>query len=180
MADTSRESTPEFSRDPASLGARYIVATLRNAHELASDAMILFEAGRYARAFALGTFAIEEAGKARLTDDRLRYDSTKPFKKDRHEVKIAAARQMLAFAEGVRSGVVNIEDWFSEMHDYDAEDDFFSRMAGLYVDVDDEAGVVGGGAGITAEQAEEAVTLAGLAAHTAMSLMWEANGGGDA
>jgi len=178
VTESPREDKSATERDPTSLGARYIVATLSNAHSLASDARVLLDAGRYARAFALGTFAIEEAGKAWLTDERLRWDDKRAFKHDRHDVKIAAARQMLAFDEGVRRGVVNADEWFSESHHYDAEDDSYSRMAGLYVDVDvDFARVVGGGVGITAQRAETTVMLAGRTAHTAMQLLWIANGG---
>lgn len=165
-------------RDPASLGARFIVAALNNAHGLASDAGVLLEARRYARAFALATFAIEEAGKAWLTDERLRFLAKRPFKQDRHETKIAAARQMLALYESLGRGVVNTDEWFSESHDYDADDDFYSRMAGLYVDADVELDrVMGGGSDISPERAEEFVMLAGYAAHVGMQFLWSANGG---
>lgn len=169
---------PDAERDPASLGARFIIAALNNAHGLASDAAVLLDAGRYARAFALATFAIEETGKAWLTDERLRFRAKKPFKQDRHETKIAAARQMLALYESLGRGVVNTDEWFSESHDYAADDDFYSRMAGLYVDADvDFDRVVGGGADISSGQAEELVMLAGYAAHVGMQFLWVANGG---
>ena len=120
---------PETERDPASLGARFIIAGLNNANGLASDASALLEARRYARAFAPATFAIEETGKAWLTDERPRFRAKKPFKQDRHETKIAAARQMLALYESLGRGVVNTDEWFSESHDYDADDELCSRMA---------------------------------------------------
>lgn len=168
----------DFDRDPASLGARYIIAILRNAHDLASDALVLLEAERYARAFALATFAIEEAGKASLTDERLTFREENPFRTDRHETKLTAARQMLALWESLGRGVINTDEWFSEAHGFDADHDFYSRMAGLYVDADPKLGeVVGGGADITAERAAELVSLAGYAAHVAMQLMWVRNGG---
>lgn len=168
----------DLERDPASLGARYIIATLVNAHDLASDALVLLEAERYARAFALATFAIEEVGKACLVNERLLFRAERPFKRDRHETKITAARQMVALWESLGRGEINMDEWFSEAHEYEAEDDFYSRMAGLYVDVDRGLGeVVGGGSDITAELAAELVSLAGYVAHVAMQLMWVTNGG---
>jgi hypothetical protein len=62
------------------------------------------------------------------------------------------------FSAGAFSGT---EEWFSEDRAYLAEDDFYTRMAGLYVDLIDGE-IVGSPASITADQARAAVEAAGI------------------
>lgn len=60
-----------------------------------------------------------------------------------------------------REGILGTEEWFSEDHAYLAEDDFYTRMASLYVDLIDGE-IVGSPASITADQARAAVEAAGI------------------
>jgi hypothetical protein len=55
-------------------------------------------------------------------------------------------------------------EWFSEDHDYSAEEDFESRMAGVYVDLFNGE-VIGGAGSIGEERAKHLVALASSVVH---------------
>ena len=62
-----------------------------NAHALLEDAQLLFDHGRWARAFALSVLAEEEAGKALLAiAEQLPGDDFADLKPKRHEDKLAS------------------------------------------------------------------------------------------
>ncbi|NHB84894.1 AbiV family abortive infection protein [Tessaracoccus sp. HDW20] len=62
-----------------------------NAHALLEDAQLLFDQGRWARAFALSVLAEEEAGKALLAiAEQLPGNDFADFKPNRHEDKLTA------------------------------------------------------------------------------------------
>jgi AbiV family abortive infection protein len=148
-------------------------AILQNAHDLVIDAETLLERGRWARAHALATLAMEEAGKAWLTHGHLQQAWSDPLPKHpwRHQQKLEAARQMAAFAGMVEAGVGDLVALYAEEHTQLAEDDFFTRMTALYVDLRDGE-VIGGSTAISQDRAQETCSLARPVVRAAMTLMW--------
>ena len=160
----------ESGRSPQQ--AAFIVAVLQNAHELVVEAEILLRAEKWARAYALATFAVEEAGKAWMADSHFAFEPLKKLARARHPVKLAAANEMvkLFYMVNVR-GEIDAEELFSEENEQMAQDDFDARMAGLYVDFEDGE-VVGGPGTMTPKQAHITTAQAGEIVHIAMNLLW--------
>jgi AbiV family abortive infection protein len=73
---------------------RFIIATLQNAHDLVVEAEILLRAQKWARAYALATFAIEEAGKAWRAHEQFYFDPKANMARLHHSCKLAAANEM--------------------------------------------------------------------------------------
>lgn len=167
MTDSSQ--TPEQSL--------FITATLENAHELVVEAEILLNAGKWARAYALATFAIEEAGKAWRAHEQFHFDPKAKVARLHHVRKLAAANEMLSlFYQVNERGQVDFDELYSEENELIAEDDFNARMAGLYVDfVNGE--VVGGPNTMSADRAHITVAGAGEVVHVAMRMLWARFGG---
>ncbi|HVE95064.1 MAG TPA: AbiV family abortive infection protein [Acidimicrobiales bacterium] len=157
----------------------FMLAVLQNAHALVADAEVLLSRERWARAHALATLAMEEAGKAWLADQLFQFapDQPLPPRGWRHEEKLGAAREMHALVGMLReSRTIDMNEWFSEGHQYAAEYDFFTRMTGLYVDLQDGE-VVGGPQAVTPGIARATVGLAGPLVHAALQLLWVRYGG---
>lgn len=147
---------------------------MQHALELLEDAQLLLEHGRRARAHALATLAVEEIGKGWIFDQRFRGEGQRAFKVSRdHEEKLIAARQMIALVTSIsESNVINADKWFSEELEYVAEEDFFIRMAHLYVEVDGGQ-VVGGSDGVTRERAEGTLAFANRVVHVGIHMLSE-------
>lgn len=155
----------------------FIIATLQNAHELAVDAEILLKHDRWARAFALATFAVEETGKAWLADQTLAFEPRRTIKRVRHEGKIQQARQMVSLYYQVQvNGVVNLENVYTDEHEFWSVEDFDNRMAGLYVDFVDGQ-IVGGASTTSPEHARDTVKWAVAVTRIGMGFLWTKHGG---
>jgi AbiV family abortive infection protein len=108
-----------------------------NAGGLLDDARLLLGTGRWARAHALGTLALEEFGKATLCVAALQYseDQAKKFWSDftKHQVKLGYALSI------VRTLMANLPDDVVEAITRvvsEAETGHGEKLAGLYVDID--------------------------------------------
>lgn len=158
--------------------SEFVLATLRNASALITDAAILWQADRYARAYALATFAVEEAGKAWRADRQLASEPLTEFARLNHRAKLTAARQMfhMYVMTRVQGGEVDTERLFSEEHELAAQDEFNARMAGLYVDFVDGR-VVGGPDTMSMERSYHATYQGRQVVQVALELLWGKNGG---
>ena len=156
---------------------RFIIATLQNAHDLVVEAEILLRAQKWARAYALATFAIEEAGKAWRAQEQFYFDPKAKVARLHHSRKLAAANEMATlFYQVNERAQVDLEELYSEENEILAGEDFNARMAGLYVDfVDGE--VVGGPGTMAEDRAHVTVAGAGEVVHIAMHMMWQKFGG---
>lgn len=114
-------------------------AAIVNAGGLVDDARLLLEAGRWARAHALATLALEEFGKSTLCVAALQYseEQSKKFWSDftKHQVKLGYALSIVrTLIASVPSDVVEaITRVVSE-----AESGHSEKLAGLYVDFDSD------------------------------------------
>src|SRR6478752_6213499 len=105
------------------LARELLDAISKNAHDLLEDAVLLLEHERWARAFALATFAVEEIGKGWIFHQRHHSEGQKAFKvSTNHRAKIEAARQLLAMYESVsETNVLDAEKMFAEEHSFRAD-----------------------------------------------------------
>jgi AbiV family abortive infection protein len=159
------------------LARELLNAISKNAHELLEDAQLLLDHERWARAFALATFAAEEIGKGWIFHQQYHFEGRKAFKvSTNHRAKLEAARQMLALYESVsESNVIDAEKWFSEEHNFRADNDFMTRMTHLYVEVVDNR-VVGGSDGVGREDAQMAVGFANAVVHLGIQMLGPSEG----
>lgn len=150
-----------------------IRAALENAHALLADAQLMFDHERWARAHGLAVFAMEEIGKAWLAQHPDAYSGGKGLEPSRdHQQKLTAARQMMSLFEQISAHrPIDVEEWFSEGHGYEAEKDFNDRMAGLYVDLVNSE-VVGGSSSVPQVQAESTLALADEVVHAGLRVLW--------
>lgn len=154
----------------------FIIATLQNAHELVVDAEILLKHDRWARSFALATFAVEETRKAWLADHTLAFEPRRTVKGVRHEGKIELPMLVSLYYQVELNGLVNLENVYSEEHEFWSGEDFDNRMAGLYVDF--VGGQVVGGASTTSPQhARDTGQWAAAVTHIGMGFLWTKHGG---
>ena len=114
---------------------RLVQAAARNATDLAADARLLLDAGRFPRAHALATLALEELGKVELCREVLagRLDS-KGFLSEwsDHLSKLDRSRLLAILSATTVDRILATE-----------EDDSAMKLRGLYVDAnpDDPSGV---------------------------------------
>lgn len=112
--------------------AAFIVAMIKNAQDLLSDASLLLTSGRDARAFVLSVLAREEAGKALLA---LAQDMGDPEIHRRH---LTSHREKLLSAGAAPLFLVGDPDRVSEgAQDLKNDKTHEETMAGLYVDWQD-------------------------------------------
>ncbi len=145
-------------------------AAASNAASLLHDAQLLFLGSRWAGAHGMATLAIEETGKAWLCHQKLLGlpGITRKELSD-HAHKAISARQMIATVQQAAETPVNLDEIFGEHHDFAAEDDFYLRMAGFYVDLTDQ-GIEGGCNSVDEGRASESLMTAEVAAHVARTL----------
>ena len=101
----------------------FIIAVLQNAHDLVVEAEILLRAEKWARAYALATFAIEEAGKAWRAQEQFYLDPKKTIARLHHTRKLAAATEMASlFYQVNERGQVDLEELYSEENEVHGQD----------------------------------------------------------
>lgn len=118
-----------MANDPAE-SIPLIVALIRNAHDLLSDAQVLLEHGRHARAFALSVLAREEAGKALMVLAKEMGDpEVQPAHLRNHKEKLLSANVAELFLGGELAQLVGAAQALRKDKTHD------EKMAGLYVDI---------------------------------------------
>lgn len=112
-------------------------AAMVNAGGLLDDARLLLDAGRWARAHALATLALEEFGKSTLCVAALQYseEQSKKFWSDftKHQVKLGYALSIVRTL--IASVPANVVEAITRVVS-EAESGHNEKLAGLYVDID--------------------------------------------
>ena len=155
----------------------FMQAALENAHALLEDAGVLITYERWARAHSLAVAAMEEICKAVLAREDITIAKGRKWPRGRpgHNDKLLAARQYYSLVVMLQDrNEINLNEWFADQHDFEAEHDWEVRQSGLYVDVY-QGVVVGGHSSMSEEVAVGTVAFTNEVVHRCMGPLWRAS-----